>query len=698
MGYFYNHKITLLFGALAVAFIGLAVIGGFRAYSPVPYWDMWEGYLDFYFKLGTGDWSVWWAQHNEHRPVLAKIFFWMDLAWFHGSLWFLLVINYLLVFCICLVFWLYAREEPAHQLEFLWFFLLAWLFSWAQEENFTWGFQNQFFLAQLLPLLAFYFLYLATTRQTKSTVYFSLAAIIGVLSIGSMANGVLVLPLLALYALTVRLAWRKIVFLAVLSIALVGVYFHDYLPPEGHGSLLLALRTNPLGLIQYVLLYLGGPFYYLFGEGRVAQNLAQLAGLFFLMSSLAFAWKALRAPRESALPLALLTFILYIGLTALGTGGGRLIFGLKQALSSRYITPALMAWASLFILYLPALPRLPDKIKGKLWLPFLLLLMLMLPVQLKALQSHQRVIFERNLAALALALEIKDQVQIGNVYPHAEPTLTIAKKAAAGDLSVFGRPPLKNARERLGTQSALGATAAAPCQGHLDAGQQIIGEPRYLRVSGWIFNPATHTVPEVLNLADSQGRVVGLALTGQPRPDVAKAVVAPAAAFSGFKGYLSADQQGKTVTLVDTAASCQLRIQVPKIYYRLSQSHFEAANVTVSREQVLPGNEWLGKDHYQSHFDHLVVFGSFRQSDADTGEISLHLRRGDRLLYRSGLTSGHQFVEIVGSSLPPLSLPAVPEWTELEFSAETLPDEFDAKFSDRGSGWEEWSAIAVRAK
>ena len=152
-----KDKVALVFMGAAVVFLGLATIGGIRAYSPVPFWDMWDGYLNFYFTLNTGDLSAWWAQHNEHRPVLARLFFWIDLAWFHGSVWFLLVINYLLACCICLVFWLYAREASAANLNFFGFFLIAWLFSWSQEENFTWGFQSQFFLAQLLPLVGILF-------------------------------------------------------------------------------------------------------------------------------------------------------------------------------------------------------------------------------------------------------------------------------------------------------------------------------------------------------------------------------------------------------------------------------------------------------------------------------------------------------------------------------------------------------------
>lgn len=95
------------FPFFAFLFFGMALYGGWRNYSSVPYWDMWNGYLDFYTKISSGDWSAWWAQHNEHRIVLARVFFWLDIRYFHGQGWFLIVLNYLLLIISTSIFlWL----------------------------------------------------------------------------------------------------------------------------------------------------------------------------------------------------------------------------------------------------------------------------------------------------------------------------------------------------------------------------------------------------------------------------------------------------------------------------------------------------------------------------------------------------------------------------------------------------------------
>ncbi|MBC7488878.1 MAG: hypothetical protein H7240_01460, partial [Glaciimonas sp.] len=146
-----EKRISTLFLLSSIIFVGLAIIGGIRAYSPIPFWDMWDGYLGFYVKVTSGDWSAWWAQHNEHRIVLARLFFWLDLAFFKGQGWFLIIVNYALQSMVCILFWVIWKETKGEKNNWLGFFLICWLFWWIQKNNLEWGFQSQFILAQLLP-------------------------------------------------------------------------------------------------------------------------------------------------------------------------------------------------------------------------------------------------------------------------------------------------------------------------------------------------------------------------------------------------------------------------------------------------------------------------------------------------------------------------------------------------------------------
>lgn len=166
---------------------------------------MWNGTLNFFMRVNEGENAAWWAQHNEHRIVLARLLFWANSKWFNGESWTLIIFNYLLVCANVLIFWriqrdITATEKPTIVKSLLSLFIAAWLFLWVQYENLTWGFQSQFFLAQLLPLCGLYWLHKSIVEIHTSR-HFLVACGFGLASVGTMANGVLALPVMTLYAL-----------------------------------------------------------------------------------------------------------------------------------------------------------------------------------------------------------------------------------------------------------------------------------------------------------------------------------------------------------------------------------------------------------------------------------------------------------------------------------------------------------------
>lgn len=547
-----------LFLLAAIVFIVLAILGGVRAYSPVPFWDMWDGYLGFFVRVMSGDTSAWWAQHNEHRIILARCFFWLDFVFFAGRGWFLILVNYLLQAIVCMLFLTILKDSKQEKHTWIGFFLIAWLFSWIQKENLAWGFQSQFILAQLLPLAALYFLHRSVHICADLNKWFVLAVISGVLSIGSMTNGVLALPIMTVYAMLTRMGLLRVAILGIASAFTLGFYFYDYVAPVGHGSLGQAIRSNPLGLLHYVVVYVGGPFS--FGSYRAGMWAASVAGVFFIGSSIFFALKVLNRPREETLRLALLAFILYIGGTALGTAGGRLIFGVEQALSSRYMTPSLMVWATLLILYLPQINTLRVSFQNKLWVAFAVLLFLMLPKQLEPLLFKKDAIPDRQLAALAIELSVKDSAQIKYVYPNVSHILNMTKKPIAENWSIFGVQPIKDQHEILRTKLDI-VNATDTCRGAIDEIGKIDGELQYLTLRGWIFDPVLNKAPEYAYLVDSVGTVYGVALTGFDRMDVTNAI-SPKARYSGAKGYLLTDAQDKALRVYVPESACLANINI----------------------------------------------------------------------------------------------------------------------------------------
>lgn len=681
---------------LVLLFVALALIGGVRGYSPVPFWDMWESYVPFLDKAANGDWSVWWAQHNEHRVVLARLFFWADLRWFHGAGWFLILVNYILVAIGAVLFCRILREVEVPQrratdMQALTAFLVICLFFWSQHENLTWGFQSQFILAQLLPIAALYALYRSMPGRSAM---FALACALGVLSVGTMANGILALPLMAAYALLTRQGARRVGVLAALAVLMLLAYFHGYQAPSGHGSLSQALREQPVNFVRYVLIYIGSPLHYVFGAKPFGKLMAQLAGIFFIASSLRFALPALRNPRQSSLQLALLFFIAYIVGTAIGTAGGRLIFGLEQGLSMRYTTPALMAWAALIVLYAPTVLALQGRRRLQVWGVLGLLMLGMLNFQLQARHSRAEEMFGRSTAALAIELRVKDQSAIGSVFPDLR-VLGLTEQAADKQRSVFGLYPYRGAR------SQMGAVFAAPelpaCQAYVDLAEMVHGDDRYLRVDGWLYDPAGKNVPRVVRFLDAENKQIGYAVGGHARDDLA-GIFGKEALLAGYRGYLSAAPHGSTLVMQGEGrggAFCRLQVKAPTPISVTPETP-SAQRATVGSGNVLEGNQWLGADFDKSQFAGMKVYGSFIGSDGDRGVISLRVKRGDRLFYRSGPSANQQTIEVNGART--MALPLSKDWMLLEFSGESWPQEpFTVKLTDNGSGWGEWSAVALQS-
>ena len=123
-----------------------------------------------------------------------------------------------------------------------------------------------------------------------------------------------------------------------------------------------------------------------------------------------------------------------------------------------------------------------------------------------------------------------------------------------------------------------------------------------------------------------------------------------------------------------------------------------AEHTTVSAASILPGNEWLGADFHKSAIPGIIIYGSHHhKGDADVGSISLQVKIGDTLFYRSGPTGGRQFLEIPESGSYSVVLPVALDWVQLAFSSKHLPDvDFTITLSDQGDGFGEWSAIAVK--
>lgn len=489
-----------LFTGLAAASVLLVAYKMVASFDAVPFWDMYNGTLDFYARFTSGDWPALWDAHNEHRIVLSRLLFLVDLNLLDGTTPFLWLVNLALAGLIALVLVAFLREVPGGR-TFAWMpaFLVAVSFSELQKENFYWSFQSQFFLAFLLPLAALYFALLSLTRPERSAAHFAASTGLGILSVGAMANGILALPVLTVFALLTRMSWQRVAILAGLSILGFAAYFHGLPDKADAPSVLQVLQENPSRFVRYILTYLGGPF------AETGKVISAIAGLALLILALRAAWKHIPRRNASSAEIALLGFMGYILLTALVTAIGRANFGVNQALSSRYATPNLMNWCVLLMLYLPWLAATPRRVV-KSTRALLVLALLLFIVQLSALKPSKTGT-DRMAAALALELGIPDQDQIIHVYPRAGEALQIVDELRNDPKAIFAKEPIRAVGDLIGTRTTA---AISPCADPAFRTTPV-PETDWMRING----PVLPGQGERLMISDEAGLVLGVAIQGR---------------------------------------------------------------------------------------------------------------------------------------------------------------------------------------
>jgi hypothetical protein len=558
---------TVLLAGISLAYFSTMVVGVINSYSGLPYWDSWDGYLDDLIKIDNGNLWGWWAQHNEHRILLARLTFWLDLHVFGGNEIFLLIIIIvsvvvsMAVVVVALVHLLqqtYGSEKPISSIALFATLVVAFSSSWMQSENLIWGFQTQFVLVTTLPLATFVLIGLSAWLKTRGSVRLSgwalalagLAASGGVLSM----SGGLAAPWIALVGLVaLRFQLKSIIAWGLGTLLLTGAYLAGYGTPPGQVSALHTIKAHPFDVAVFFLRYLGAPAFHVSGSawlatlsGFVIVALAVLLGIRNWLN---------RASVPSAFTLSLFTaYILAVGLL---TAAGRVPFGMEGAFSSRYSTPALALWLVTAALIWA---RLRDVyLAHPLRLTGLVAVILMVPasVQAGAISDRTQFVADRNLAGIALSLNIGDPEAIHTLYPDVNRALDLTHQARA-----LGLTPLARS-EFLAMGKDLGKFAVpqheVPCRTSIFL-RSGSASADFSRVAGFASITGLNHRAALGEVVDANNRIVGYISIGTSNVFGAAPTSPPPADSEMFSGYVLASATGN-LRLSGASWTCSQAVQ-----------------------------------------------------------------------------------------------------------------------------------------
>ncbi|HKT69354.1 MAG TPA: hypothetical protein VJP83_07955 [Terriglobales bacterium] len=535
---------------------GLGTIGAVaylmvHSYTCLPFWDLWSVSI---FLAGPRrsvlEWL--WAQHNEHRILLSKILLLLDYRLFHAMDVFPLCCIFLAQLMLLSVL-LYAFATIGKLRGGAWRaaagISAVCLFSTAQWENFVSGFQVAFLLVGLFFTLAMLAVLrsgahdaVARGTQWKRS---ALAVLAGAAATYSLANGIIVWPIMILMAVLNRCRRNIIVCEAISGLLVGGSYLYGYKTGAAQNGPFYWMRHVKL-ITVYVVNYLGAPMN--FGHLRLALVFGGVA----FAAALLMLWRILfRSDRQPFL-LLLASLLLFVLGSAVMTSLGRLRFGTDQALSSRYSTVALLLWLSLAV-WLLRLVSQRSTLAFVVVQAGLLLIIAFGAARLKyPMRQGESRKLHANTASLAMLTGVFDQQALAGIYPMSEIPWRQATFLKQEKLSIFATALARNLNQPL---SAVYHMRPESCWGEVTTAESIVQSAGSgLRLSGWAWDSYRHeAVKEIVFTAG--GRIIGYATPGIWRPDLSVRLGSRTARRAGWIGYVAAIPQNTIVAAYATVKS-----------------------------------------------------------------------------------------------------------------------------------------------
>lgn len=519
--------------------VGVAVYMVVISYTALPYSDAWTEVTAAArgVNLLSPQWL--WAQHNEHRIVLPKLFLAIDLLLFRGRQIFPLA-SILIIQLALLVLLGWSLRVLGGWRRAVWrtgLGLIGFgLFCPSQWENFVWPFQTCFVLPGLCATLSFagLLVYWRTPTEWEARhrwmlLLLSIAAALGATC--SLANGNLVWPLLVVAAICVRLPVKVVLIYVSSAMLSTLAFFHHYALPSQPARLLSSFDSmRRVGV--FALAYLGSAWVNTAQAAETVGGLAISAAL--LAAILLFRKKTLAEP----LPLLAILVMLFVSATAVITGLARLHLGIEQAFTSRYQTPVLLFWCGFGVLLLLALKEIKSFAVLLVLAQICLLAVFVRGAVLARYPLRQAMWhgFQVNAAAAALMTDVKDPERFGyaNVDEHIGEDRDYLEQRR---LSVFAGVPYSKLGKALAAEFQVRSPES--CVGELQAVTRLqgTGGEDDVSVSGWAWDLARREPPSyIVTVAD--GRVAGLGAVGDWRPTVRAAHRYLRTSFVGFTAYV----------------------------------------------------------------------------------------------------------------------------------------------------------------
>jgi hypothetical protein len=705
--------LLVVYGVVSFLLIAHSLFSVWVLYQPLPLDD----HMDFMIDLQRwydGAWRAadWWKQHNEHRILVPRLFFLTDVLFFSGNNVFLVTFNIVLQTLHVLLLWhIIAQADLPRPARWAAGCASAlFLLSAVNLENFLWAFQIQFILVFLAVSAACVALFTCSSRRV---LWLALTIVLGFIATFSLANGVLIWPILIGLAALGGLGWRTMLTVAAAGLVIGGACLLSFQPHPGHASPFESVR-QPLTVLHYTVLYLSGPFGDLLGRWFGAA-----LGSLGLMVTLSLTIEAMQSRRQlSTTRLALLGIAGFVVASAFVTALGRINFPLEQALSARYFTPALIYWIATLVSCLaqrssPLLWR--QRAAVGLGLGCLVVLsVLLVPQQYAEIRRWTVRTNNVKVGTAALLTNVQDNDSARFIYPSPHRAFVGNDMLRSHNLSIYSTPMPALLGHRI--EDIARIAPLDQCSGAIAPGSTITvaaGLRGGFRLSGWIDRQKSALRPDLIALVSESGMVVGLGAIHLPTSFLTATRRRPTWTWTG---YVAERFQARQVTAyilsfstsTAQAIACRLAtgVQAPE-----PPAPFTALSAPLNDISVVMTGGWsLNGQHPAGGLPpvNAPVYGSWSGADENTGALRLGpFTPGDHKALGVPLVTGPDTTGLSAKLVDANSGKIIARLDRVAFSPHQwvvwrldLPSDTESAqlllvFEDAGSGWGQWFAVAT---
>ena len=313
----------------------------------VPFWDDWY-FVEDLEKIYSGQYTITELarQHNEHRMVFPRLLMLALTSFSRWNILYQLYSSWILIVFTWFILWDLLRKTLKDNRELikpLAVLQAFFLFSLSQGENFIWGWQLQWFLANFLVVASIWSLFHWKSRWIGILI----GALTAFIATYSIVTGQFLWLLGFIFLLIEREHWKRsqILFWFIAALlSLLGYYFHFQI----YESRFLSLY-RPIEVLQLIFAITGSPFGVFAYTGTF--TISVILGWFGLFSfAIAAVWilNNEKEDRSRWIPWLALACYGFLGVTI--TSFGRIQFGLEQtAFITRYTIFAILFWSGAIV-------------------------------------------------------------------------------------------------------------------------------------------------------------------------------------------------------------------------------------------------------------------------------------------------------------------------------------------------------------